>query len=60
MYKVGIISEAHGTIPLIIPLVIPLCLESLSTVPEPLLLPWNPSLAFGAIPVHFGPMLLAY
>ncbi len=47
MYKVGIISEAHGTIPLIIPLVIPLCLESPSPVPEPLLLTWNPSFACG-------------
>jgi hypothetical protein len=36
MYKVGIISEAHGTIPLKIPLVIPLRLESPSPVPEPL------------------------
>ncbi len=41
MYKVGIISEVHGTIPLIIPL----CLENSSPVPEPLLLTWNPSFA---------------
>jgi hypothetical protein len=49
MYKVGVISEAYGTIPLItplvVPLVIPLCLESPFAVPEPLLLTWNPSFA---------------
>ncbi len=60
MYKVGIMSEAHGTIPLIIPLVLPLCLESPSPVPDSLLLTWNPSFACGAIPVHSGPRLLAY
>jgi hypothetical protein len=58
MYKVGIMSEACGTIPLLIPLVIPLCLESPSPVHEPLLLTWNPSFAHGAIPVHSGPRLL--
>jgi hypothetical protein len=54
MYKVGIISEAHGTIPLVVPLVIPLYLESPSPFPEPLLL------ACGTIPVHSGPRLLVY
>jgi hypothetical protein len=60
MYKVGIISEAHCTIPLVIPLIIPLCLESPSPVPESLLLTWNPSFACGAIPFHSGPRLLVY
>jgi hypothetical protein len=56
MYKVGIISEVHGTIPL----VNPLCLENPSPVPDSLLLTWNPSLACCAIPVHPGPRLLVY
>jgi hypothetical protein len=64
MYKVGVISEACCTIPLILPLVaplvIPLCLENPSPVPEPLLLTWNPSFACGGIPVHSGPRLLVY
>ncbi len=48
MYKVGIISEVHGTVPL----VVPLYLENPSPVPDPLLLTWNPFFACGAIPVH--------
>ncbi len=56
MYKVGIISEVHGTIPL----VIPFCLENPSPAPDPRLLTRNPSFACGAIPVHPGPRLLVY
>ncbi len=49
MYKVGIISEAYGTIPLIIPLTIPLEIPFAWKVP-PLFL--NPFYLLGVPPLH--------